>query len=833
MASSNPHHKIKDPVDDSFAGFFADAYYNATGWRVYLFMLAFLVFITFVCTRVALLNILAYEFAALIGLIVCHFSAVLVIREISRLKPVLANRSPFSPGPHPRLAVWGVVLGSLAASGWLMLLPLIELVILDMVFGIRNCDPITGLGFYLTIPLISSYFTASLAAFAAMSASTRRGAGWLYVIIVAIFIVRIIIRLANGHTIGMHDPYIGSLNLPLYEHEANLNSGYLFSRAFVLIGSTFLIVSSVMFADSRFQKFRLSNIFTNLRKHDLYLPEIQAFYVLGVVIIAGFYFQGPLGMEVTRNYLEHRLDGQAETEHYRIRYPFGGEVQEDIDRIAEEMEYYYWSIVNDIGVAPDGIIRAYIYPDRRTKTFLTGVGPGVYAKPWTGEIHVEYNRRRIRALEHELVHVISGPMGVPFFGSSLLGAYGEGIAEGVQWETENDLTYHQWAAALREAEDPLSGNSFFPSDTGPLRLLTRNFRPGGFYVGRISMNYYLAASHTRWMLDTYGIDAYRAAYIRDDTVSAIGMSQSDESQAWMEYLDHVPLTETEIAYARLAFSPPKFTVRVCAHELAEHERLAGEYMAQQQWMNALDEYAILLDFSPGNMRYGYQQAKMLYYAEEYEQALNYIALLRSWESSEGWESYLYLLEGDVQARSGDMTMAREAYVNAYESALASSVKQTCTLRLEILDSPAMEDFLAAFDDEENSRWRYERARGVDESWLPYYYLGVDLVNDRKYEESEEMLLECIQLDPPHSFIRRSCLYYLGVCAYRAEEYSLARRNFEDAGVVAADIFLEEHPAYDGFIPLNRIDSWSNACADWINRCNWREGWAGIEGNGEE
>ena len=195
------------------------------------------------------------------------------------------------------------------------------------------------------------------------------------------------------------------------------------------------------------------------------------------------------------------------------------------------------------------------------------------------------------------------------------------------------------------------------------------------------------------------------------------------------------------------------------------------------------------------MRYGYQQAKMLYYAEEYEQALYFIGLLRNWESSEGWESYLYLLEGDVYARSGDMTMAREAYVNAHDSALAPSVRQTCTLRLEILDSPAMEDFLAAFDDEENSRWRYERARGVDESWLPYYYLGVDLVNDRKYEEAEEMLLECVRLDPTHDFIKRNCLYYLGICAYRAEEYSLSRRNFQDAGVIAADIFLEEHPAY--------------------------------------
>ncbi len=827
---------IKSTYDftEGFAYFFREAYLNALSWRWLHVTFILLVLLTFVCTRIAMLNILAYEFSALIAAFVCHFTAILVIREFDRLRPVLSDRSLFSPGPHPRFVVWGVIFGSVAAAGWLMLIPLMEIVILDLIFSIRNCDPLTGLGFYLTIPLISSFFAASVGAFCAVSTSTRRKAGWLYVLILLIFFSRIVIRIANGHVMSLHDPFLGLLALPLYEQETNLTGGYLYSRFFILLSAFLLMKFISLFADEHFQKYSIGNFFKSLRRFDIFLPEIKTFITFGLLFVLGLYYQGPLGMEITRRYLEHELDGRITTEHFIIRYPTGGDVEEDIERIAEDHEYYYWSIYNEIGVAPDGLIRAYIYPDNKTKTFLTGAGSNVYAKPWTGEIHVEYNRNRIHALKHELVHVISAPMGVPFFGSAMLGAYGEGIAEGVQWDSGNDLTYHQWAAALRVADDPYSDGSFFPRDTGPINLLTRNIREGGFYSGRIGMNYYLASSHTRWFLDTYGSDAYRRAYICNDTMSAIGVSREDAAGKWMEYLDHVPLTQDDIAYAGLAFSPPKFTVRVCAHELAEHQRLAREASQRSDWSDAYDEYGILLDFSPGNPRYAYEQVRLLYYQEKYEGGLNYINSIREWESiDEKWEPYLLVLEGDIYSRSGQPAMALDKYLEADDTALNRSTRETIQLRLAILNSPAKAEFEDAFREPDDARWRYERARTLDETWLPFYFLGSNLISDRMYDEAEEMFLECLRLNPPHSFVRRNCLYYLGICAYRHGEYSLAQRNFQDAGVIAADLFMQDHPSYDEFIPLDRLDSWSVSISDWLAKCVWRESWPGIQLPDEE
>jgi tetratricopeptide (TPR) repeat protein len=716
----------------------------------------------------------------------------------------------------------------MAAVLWLVFIALIEILLLDLIFSIKNCDLLTGLGFYLAIPVVSCFFTAGLASACALGSRTRRQAGWLYAFVVFLFLSRVVIRLARGHTIGMHDPFIGELSLPIYESEANLDSGFLYSRLLLLVATKLFIVGSILLADRRLQSYHPRNLIPNLRRTDTFLPEIETGAIALVLFVLGLYYQGPLGIEITRKYLEHALDGKAVTEHFIIRYPTGGEVEEDLERIAEDHEYYYRSIVDEIGVAPEGPIRAYIYPDRTEKSFLTGVGSGVYAKPWTGEIHVEYNRLRIDALKHELVHVISAPMGVPFFGSSLLGAYGEGIAEGIQWDTANDLTYHQWAAALRVAVDPVSEGPFFPRDIAPLRLLTRNFREGGFYVGRIPMNYYLAASHTRWMLDTYGRDAYSAAYIKDDTLPAVGMTQAQEAEAWMQYLDNVPLTEDEIAFAAMAFSPPKFAVRVCAHERAEHERLAGEHIARSAWQDAYDEYTVLLEFSPGNIIYGYHQARMLYNMERYEEALELVRAIREWPGCDaGWQAYLNLLQGDVQGRDEQLSEAASAYARARDEAINDSVKETATLRLDILASPARDEFLAAFREPEDARWRYERARSLDEGWLPDYYLGAELVADREYEAAQEYLLECLRLDPPHPFVRRTCLHYLGICAYRLERYSLARQDFQDAGLIAADIFLAKHPAYNGVIPLDRLDSWSSVIADWLLRCEWRETWSGI------
>lgn len=821
-----------DTREENFQGFFRDAYSSVLKWTSYRIFLVLMALIAVISSRIALLNILAYEFSAITGPIVCHFTAFALIREIFRIRPAISQRSPYTTGPHPRIVIWGTSLGVLAAAGWLLFIPLVLILLLDLAFSVRNCDLLTGIGFYITIPVISSIFASSLGVFSALACPTRKLANLMYSGIVILFAVRIVVKLSYGHTIGLNDPFMGSFNLPLYDEEANLDSGFLYSRLFTLITSKFLLNCAILTADNRFQRFHLRNIKANLRDPGRFLPEIETTLTALVLIIAALYFQGPLGIDVTRRFINHELDGRLETEHFVIRYPSDGDVAEDLERIAEEHEYFYYSIFNEIQVAPDGPIRSYIYADTKSKTFLTGVGSSVYAKPWTGEIHVEYQKNSIEALKHELVHVMSAPMGLPFFGSSLLGAYGEGIAEGIQWDSGNDLTYHQWSAALREAQDPYTNGPFFPSETAPWALINRNFGPGGFFVGRISMNYYLSASYTRWFLDTYGIDAYKTAYIRNDTLAAINLSKEETAATWMEYLDHVPVSEDEISFAAFGFAPPKFTVQVCAHELAEHERLAGEFSSRKDWPRAIEEYTLLLDFSPQNTRYGYRLAQAMYLREDFEGALSRIREIRSWPGADaGWIAYLALLEGDIYARMGNIVESGRSYATAMDVAINESLENTATLRIDILNSPARDEFLAALEDVDNSRWHYERAKNQNGGWIADYYLGLDLISNRKYEEAELYFLQCLHNSPSRDFIRRNALYYLGICAYRKNEYQLASENFQQASDFSGEIFIARHPDYDGLIPLERLDSWSALCSDWIMRSQWRATWSGISDSG--
>jgi len=789
---------------------------------------------TIVSRWIPMFNTLGLEFSAAISFFIFFIVTNFTTREFDRLKPLLDERSPYSPGPHSRIVVWGVAMGILAAMIWMLLLPLIGILAIGWIFSIRNCDLLTGFGFYFTIPAVTAVLTTAIATASSLMTSSRRAAVALAWLVLLILFLRIVIRVGHGHVMNHHDPILGFTLLPMYETETNLSAGFILSRILLLVISILIINFSILFADERFQRYSLKNVWANFGVTDTFLPEIQTILLTTLLVILGFWFQGPLGMEVTRNYLEHKLDGTLVTDHFIIRYPTGGDVEDDIDRVAEDTEFYYHQIFNEITVAPRGPIRAYIYPDRAAKTRLTGAGGNVYAKPWTGEIHVEYNRNNIHALKHELVHVISAPMGVPVFGSSMLGGYGEGIAEGIEWPTTFDLLPHTWAATLRDTPDPYNeGSTLFPRETTPntlfpentwwFKVLSGNADSGGFYGGRIGLNYTVSASHTRWFLDTFGIEAYRKAYIRNDTEAAVGLSAAETTEQWMEYLDHVPVMQSETDFAMLYYSPPKFTMRVCAHELAEHQRLALEHSQAADWEKAYDEYAILVEFSPLNISYGYQMAKMLFNDDKYSESLELIADLKTWESADkSWLSYLAVLEGDSYARLDQKNTASMKYQEALDGSLTQSASENVMLRFEVLDSPAMDEFLAAFKEPDNSRWRYERSRDLDDSWLPLYYLGSNLVSDRMYVEAEEILLECLRENPEPQFIRRNCLFYLGVCAYRNGEYSLAKQNFQDAGVIAQEMYTISHPGWDHFIPINRLDSWVSSISDWLEKCTWRE-----------
>src|SRR5581483_10711659 len=93
----------------------------------------------------------------------------------------------------------------------------------------------------------------------------------------------------------------------------------------------------------------------------------------------------------------------------------------------DRAEYFYSYFSQYLPQPDSSVIKVFLYPDAETKKYLLGSRSTSITKPWVREIHMgadEFDG----TFEHELVHVLCAPYGVPAINASLSIGLEEGTA---------------------------------------------------------------------------------------------------------------------------------------------------------------------------------------------------------------------------------------------------------------------------------------------------------------------------------------------------------------------------------------------------------------------
>jgi hypothetical protein len=285
-------------------------------------------------------------------------------------------------------------------------------------------------------------------------------------------------------------------------------------------------------------------------------------FSVALAIAAGaLLFGDELGFSTSYAHLERELGSTHRQGTVTIIHDSSVVSPEEIRSIAEEHRFQLERVCAELGVAWEGTLTAYLYPDNETKKRLLGTESSELARPWRREIHITYTNWNA-ALKHEIVHVVAGAFGpyvnrAPFV--RVLGLT-EGLAMAVEWSWGN-RTLHQHAAAML-AQDIL------PSVRACIGT-------AGFVTNSSSVSYVSAGSFTRWMIDTLGMAVVRRAYAEDDVEGVTGLSYEELDRRWRAFLQTVPRQLPDSVATAYAFRRPSLFSAECPRVVTERTREAA------------------------------------------------------------------------------------------------------------------------------------------------------------------------------------------------------------------------------------------------------------------
>jgi tetratricopeptide (TPR) repeat protein len=720
-----------------------------------------------------LFGLLGYESAFVLGLGITLAATHLGVRAVFRWRADLTPAERDSIDARPLYMLTRLVAGQAARSLGLLLPPVLVLVLNAL--RVKNCNLAAGLAWALVLPGVSALI-ATVTGVAAGLGSRRQGRAILLGLLIVLGSIGwAVARSYAAPPIFAYDPFGGYFPGSLYDEEVAISPGVLGARALHLGFALAALALLAPFLEGR-------TLSLKWRPGRIALKALAL--LAGSATVLGLYLEPRLGLAPDAASIARALGGRRETAHLILLYSPGGPWARDIDLHAEDAEFRWHELADYFGIKPSRKITCYLFADAAEKRRHTGAGHTQVAKPWRREIYLQYDSWPHAVIKHELAHVFAGEFGDPLLNVARRGlVIDAGLIEGVAVAAEDraeHLTLDQAVQVMRRAglEPPLV------KVLGP-----------GFYAFSASRAYTLAGSFVRFLVETRGIERFRALYRSGgDYLAVYGRPLGELGAEWSRRIDATTVSDADREQALERLRRPGILHKVCAHELALRAEEARTRSAHGDLTGALALYQSLCSDDPDEPEH--LATLMNTHAaarHEREAEKNALALLRHPKTSSAQRVRALTFLGDLRLRK-DPTEAAARYRQALALKPAEATARQLRARLlgatdpplglgPVLARYLVGDTPGSPPDSALALWRArEITLAAPTSGLGYYLFGRQLLQHDQTAEALDSLGRSLELGLPDPGFAIEARRQLGLAAFRSGDRGRAREVF--AGLAA-------------------------------------------------
>ncbi len=532
---------------------------------------------------VPLFNYLGFEFAAAFSVPAALISGYLTLSFLAdhRRKPLTQRTWLYVAGDY------------LLVNGILLLVPLVVLSL--NAFVVKNCSLAEGLLYYILIPVCTVILAI---AWALCSGTLFRNPRTAFVLGILAVLALIPLETYFGPRVAAYNFILGYFPGVTYDESVVDLSRLALYREFTLVLALllfivfFLLHGRIRSEEPFAQRFR--GLRFGRRDRGLFIAGGICFAVL----LAGHFSRSSLGFAESDGDIREALGGTIVSPHFILHVPAERLKPEEIRLMRDEAEFEYATVSArlDVALPPGAKIRIFVYPDGAAKRFFIGTATTNIAKPWRREIHLTLDSFE-PTLRHELTHVLAAGFGRPVIDASISMGLNEGLATAVAWDNE-DATPHQYAAAL--AQDGLLGD--------PVRL----FGLTGFASQPGPYAYEVSGSFTKYLIDRYGIGAFKEVYAGASFPGVYGESMTTLMTEWRAFLRTVDIADLTAEGVKTRFLQPAIFHKTCPRVTAERNANAVKAVRDGRYDAAEAQFAAAYDEAPtAGSLCGYYQALLL------------------------------------------------------------------------------------------------------------------------------------------------------------------------------------------------------------------------------